>query len=412
MCTRVVVTGLGVITPLGHDVATTWSGLLEGRSGVAGITSFDCSDMKTQIAAEVKDFDPTKYMKAREVRRLDRFALFAHAAALEAVSDSGLDIQAEDPAEVGVLVGSAVGGMHSLLEGVETMRERGVRKISPFFVPSMMINAAAGQIAITFGVRGPNMAVATACATGSHAIGEAAAIVRRGDAQVMLAGGAEASIIKVALAGFNVMGALSTRNDDPQAACRPFDADRDGFVSGEGAGMMVLENLEHAQARGARIYGEILGYGATADAFHLTAPADGGSGAALAMQKALDSARIAPDEVDYINAHGTSTRLNDPAETAAIKQVFGQHAYRLAVSSTKSMIGHLFGAAGAVEAIFCLLAMRDQTLPPTINYTTPDPACDLDYVPNVARRAKVKTAMSNSFGFGGHNAALLVGSLA
>jgi 3-oxoacyl-[acyl-carrier-protein] synthase II len=409
MSKRVVVTGLGAITPLGDDVPTTWNAVLEGVSGVDRIRRFDPSDLKTQFAAEVKDFDPTKFMSAREARKVDRFTQFAQVAAGEAVADSGLDMESEDPSQVGVLVGSAVGGIISLLEQAEMMRQYGARRVSPFTIPALMVNAAAGQVAITFGLQGPNLAVATACATGSHAIGEAAAIVGRGDAQVMLAGGSEAGIVPVAIAGFNVMGALSTRNEDPQGACRPFEADRGGFVIGEGSAMMVLESLEHAQARGARIYGEVLGYGATADAFHITAPAEDGRGAALAMEKALQRAAISPESVDYINAHGTGTRLNDASETAAIKMVFGDHAYKLAVSSTKSMTGHLLGAAGAIEAIFCLLAMRDQTIPPTINYVTPDPALDLDYVPNVARQSAVNMALSNSFGFGGHNASLVLG---
>ncbi|HUW15258.1 MAG TPA: beta-ketoacyl-ACP synthase II [Anaerolineae bacterium] len=412
MSKRVVVTGLGAITPLGDDVPTTWNAVLEGVSGVDRIRRFDPSDLKTQFAAEVKDFDPTKFMSARDARKVDRFTQFAQVAAGEAVADSGLDMESEDPSQVGVLVGSAVGGIISLLEQAEMMRQYGARRVSPFTIPALMVNAAAGQVAITFGLQGPNLAVATACATGSHAIGEAAAIVGRGDAQVMLAGGSEAGIVPVAIAGFNVMGALSTRNEDPQGACRPFEADRGGFVIGEGSAMMVLESLEHALARGARIYGEVLGYGATADAFHITAPAQDGKGAALAMEKALQRAAIPPESVDYINAHGTGTLLNDASETAAIKMVFGDHAYKLAVSSTKSMTGHLLGAAGAIEAIFCLLAMRDQTLPPTINYVTPDPALDLDYVPNVARRRAVNMALSNSFGFGGHNASLVLGRFA
>ena len=406
---RVVITGLGAVTPVGNDVPTTWEALLAGRSGVDRIRRFDPSELRTQFAAEVKDFDPTKYMSRREARRFDRFTHFALAAATEAVADAGLDMASEDPSEVGVLVGSGVGGISTLLEQFSLMQRRGSRRVSPFLIPALMMNGAAGQIAITFGLQGPNLAVASACASGAHAIGEAAAIIRRGDAQIMLAGGSEAGIVPIAIAGFNVMGAISTRNDDPQRASRPFDADRDGFVLGEGAGMVVLESLEHAQARGARIYGELLGYGATSDAFHITAPAEDGKGAAMAMQKALEHAGIPPTAVDYINAHGTSTLLNDASETTAIKAVFGEHAYRLAVSSTKSMIGHLLGAAGAVEAIFCLLALRDQMLPPTINYETPDPACDLDYVPNVARQAKVNVVMSNSFGFGGHNAVLVFG---
>jgi len=408
---RVVITGLGAVTPVGNDVPTTWEALLAGRSGVDRIRRFDPSGLKTRFAAEVKGFDPTKYMSRREARRLDRFAHFALAAATEAVTDAGLDLTSEEPSKVGVLIGSGVGGISTLLEQFTLMQHRGPRRVSPFLIPALMMNGAAGQIAIAFGLQGPNLAVASACASGAHAIGEAAAIIRRGDAEVMLAGGSEAGIVPVAIAGFNVMGALSTRNDEPQRACRPFDADRDGFVMGEGAGVVVLESLEHAQARGAHIYGELLGYGATADAFHITAPAEDGRGAAMAMERALEHAGVPPTAVDYINAHGTGTLLNDVSETAAIKAVFGEHAYRLAVSSTKSMIGHLLGAAGAVEAIISLLALRDQILPPTINYETPDPACDLDYVPNVARQAKVNVVMSNSFGFGGHNAALVFGRL-
>jgi len=330
MSKRVMVTGLGAITPLGDDLPTTWNAVLEGVSGVDRIRRFDPSGLKTQFAAEVKDFDPTKFMSRREARRVDRFTQFAQAASCEAVADAGLDMESEDPAQVGVLIGSAVGGIISLLEQAENMRQYGARRVSPFCIPALMVNAAAGQVAIAFGLQGPNLAVATACATGSHAIGEAAAIVGRGDAQVMLAGGSEAGIVPVAIAGFNVMGALSTRNEDPQGACRPFEADRGGFVIGEGSAMMVLESLEHAQARGARIYGEVLGYGATSDAFHITAPAQGGKGAALAMEKALQRAAISPESVDYINAHGTGTRLNDASETAAIKMVFGDHAYELA----------------------------------------------------------------------------------
>ncbi len=400
---RVVVTGLGAVTPIGNDVPTSWAALLAGQSGASIITQFDHTDFKTHIAAEVKNFDPTRFLDKREARRMDRFLHFAAVAAQEAVADAHFDMGRYSPWRVGVVIGSAIGGIHTLLEQQEIFRERGPRRVSPFAVPGLMLNAASAHISIMLGARGPNLAIATACATGSHALGEAAEIIRRGSADVMIAGGAEAGIIPMAIAGFENMGAISGRNDDPQGASRPFDADRDGFVMGEGAGIVILERLDQAQARGAHIYAELVGYGITADAHHITAPAEDGAGAAECMRQAVVNAGLPCTAVDYINAHGTSTPLNDAGETKAIKAVFGEHAYKLAISSNKSMIGHLMGAAGGVEAIFTLLAIRDQILPPTINYHTPDPACDLDYVPNVARKAKVDVAMSNSFGFGGHN---------
>jgi 3-oxoacyl-[acyl-carrier-protein] synthase II len=394
---------MGAVTPLGNDLPTTWAGILAGRSGVGTITQFDPSDLRTRIAAEVKDFDPTRYVEVKEARRMDRFVHFAIAATQEAIADSGLDLSQEDPRRVGVLIGSAVGGIHVLLEQIETMQNKGTRRVSPFAITGLMLNAAAGQVSIMLGVRGPSIGLATACATGSHSLGEAAEIIRRGDADVMVAGGSEAGIVPIAIAAFDSMHAVSSRNDEPERASRPFDADRDGFVVGEGAGIMILERMDRARARGARIYAELLGYGATDDAFHIAQPAEGGEGAVESMRAALRAGNLRPEDVDYINAHGTSTRLNDAIETQAIKTVFGQHAYNLAVSSTKSMIGHLLGAAGAVEAIACAMAIHEQVLPPTINYETPDPDCDLDYVPNVARPAEVNVCLSNSFGLGGHN---------
>ncbi len=408
---RVVVTGLGAVTPIGNDVPTSWAALLAGQSGAGIITQFDHSDFKTHIAAEVKDFDPTRYMDKREARRVDRFVHLATAAAQEALADAQFDLNRYDPWRVGVLLGSAIGGIHTLLEQQEIFRERGPRRVSPFAVPGLMLNAASAHVSIMIGARGPSLALATACATGAHALGEAAEIIRRGAADVMIAGGSDAAIIPMAIAAFENMGAVSSRNDDPQGACRPFDADRDGFVMGEGAGAVILERFDQAQARGARIYAELIGYGATADAFHITAPAEDGAGAAQCMKLAVENTGLPFTAVDYINAHGTSTPLNDAGETRAIKAIFGEHAYKLAISSNKSMVCHLMGAAGVVEAIFTMLTIRDQILPPTINYRTPDPVCDLDYVPNVARKAKVDVAMSNSFGFGGHNGTVVFAKL-
>lgn len=405
---RVVVTGMGVISPVGNDLASFWASLLAGRSGIGLLASLDTSQLKTHIGAEVKDFDPAAYMERKDVRRLDRYTHFALAAAQQAVADAGLVMTDEDPRRVGVVVGSGIGGIQTLLDQYDVLLQRGPRRIGPFTIPSMLVNSAAGQVAVWLGARGPNLAPVLACATGNASIGEAFVQIRRGLADVMLAGSAEAAFCTLAIAGFDVMGALSSRNDDPAAACRPFDVGRDGFVMGEGAGMLVLESLAHAQARGARIYGEILGYGVTADAYHPTAPREDGLGASEAMRMALIEANLSPDAIDYVNAHATSTPLGDIAETAAIKRVFGDHATRLAISATKSMTGHLLGAAGAVEAVATLKTLQEGIIPPTINYQTPDPLCDLDYVPNVARHARVRVALSNSFGFGGHNATLVM----
>jgi 3-oxoacyl-[acyl-carrier-protein] synthase II len=405
---RVVITGLGLVTPLGHDVPTTWEALVAGRSGVGPITHFDAGEYPARIAAEVKAFDPAALFGRREARRMDRFTQFAMVAAGQALEDSGLTVTDDNAHRVGAVIGSGVGGISSILEQAEVLRERGPRRVSPFLVPMMLPDTAPGQVAISYGLKGPNFAVISACASGANAIGEAAEVIRRGAADAMLAGGAEGAIVPLAFAGFTVMQAVSTRNDEPERASRPFDATRDGFVMGEGSGVVLLESAAHARARGARIYAELIGYGATADAFHITAPDETGDGAARAMQAALDQAGIPLQQVGYLNAHGTSTVLNDKGETAAIKTVFGDHAYQLAVSSTKSMTGHLLGAAGAIEAIFSVLALTEGVLPPTINYEHPDPECDLDYVPNEARRVLVDVAMSNSFGFGGHNACLII----
>jgi 3-oxoacyl-[acyl-carrier-protein] synthase II len=406
---RVVITGLGAISPLGNDVDSLWQGLIAGRSGVDYITHYDTSEHKTKFAALVKAFDGAALFGAREVRRIDRFAQFALAAAMQAVQDARLEISDGNRDRIGCVIGSGIGGISTLFEQVQVYNQRGPSRVSPFLVPMMIPDSAGGMVAIHLGVRGPNMAVVTACATGTNAIGEAAEIIRRGQADVMLAGGSEAGIIPIAMAALNSMTALSTRNDNPQGASRPFDLHRDGFVMGEGAGILVLESLEHAQARRAPILAEVLGYGSTNDAYHISAPAENGAGAASCMRMALDDAGLSVSDIDYINAHGTSTPLNDKSETAAIKTVFGETAYRIPVSSTKSMIGHLLGASGAIEALICVKVLQEELLPPTINYETPDPECDLDYVPNQARRASVRRVMSNSFGFGGHNAAIILG---
>lgn len=407
MSTRVVVTGLGAVTPLGNDVPTLWENLLAGRSGAGPITQFDPAGLEVRFAAEVKDFDPVALFGRREARRHDRFTLFAMEAARQAIADAGLRFEDEDREAAGVLIGTGIGGVLTLLENYDLIRQSGPRRVSPFMIPMMMPNAASAAIAIAYGLRGPNLCVSSACATGAHAIGEAAQVIRRGDAAVMICGGSEAAIHPLSIAGFANMGALSTRNDDPARASRPFDAGRDGFVLGEGAGVIVLESLEHARARGARIYCELAGYGASCDAFHIAAPEESGEGAALAMRRALADAGLPPEAVDYINAHGTGTPLNDRIETRAIRAVFGPHADLLAVSSTKSMIGHLMGAAGAVEAIACIKSLETGWVHPTINYETPDPECDLDYVPNQARRLEPRIILSNSFGFGGHNGCLI-----
>jgi len=406
---RVVITGLGAVTPVGNDMPSSWQAFLAGRSGIGRITLFDPAPFVTQIAGEVKDFDPRQYMNAKEVRRSDRYLHFAVAASEEALVDAQLDLSKADRDRTGVLIGSAIGGINTLLGQVEVLRTRGPSRVSPFFLPAMISNTAGDQIAIRHSLHGPSFAVVSACATGGNAIGEAMKIIQRGDADIMIAGGSEAGIVELAFAGFNVMRALSTRNDEPERASRPFDATRDGFVIGEGAAVAVLECLDNAVARGAPIYAEVLGYGTTVDGYHLAAPAKNGAGLQLAIRAALADGGLQPEDVDYINAHGTSTALNDRNETAAIKAVFGEHAYRLAVSSTKSMIGHCFGASGAIELVVCAKALREQTIPPTINYRYPDPDCDLDYVPNEARRTEVRVAMSNSMGLGGHNACVVLG---
>jgi 3-oxoacyl-[acyl-carrier-protein] synthase II len=401
------VTGLGAVTPLGNSVPDYWQGVSEGRSGIGPITRFDAKRLDTRIAGEVKGFDPLRVVEKKELKKLDLFIQYALAAGVEAVEDAKLDFGQEDPNRAGCLIGSGIGGILAILEWHRVLLEKGPGRISPFFIPSLIVNMAAGQLSMRYKLKGPNSAVVTACATGNHAIGDAFRIIQRGDADVMVAGGSEAIIDELPLAGFGSMKALSTRNDAPERASRPFDADRDGFVAGEGAGVVVLESLDHARRRGARrIYAEIVGYGMTADAHHMTAPDPEGDGAMRAMANALRDAGVEPDAVGYINAHGTSTPYNDKTETLAIRRVFREHADRLAVSSTKSMIGHLLGAAGGVEAIVTVLALHHGLLPPTINYETPDPDCDLDYVPNVARRTEVEVALSNGFGFGGTNATL------
>lgn len=404
---RVVITGLGTINPLGNDVTTTWQNLIAGNSGIARITLFDPSPLVTQIAGEVKGFDPRNYFDVKEARRLERFVQFAVVAAREAMADAQLKIDERNAARIAVIIGSGVGGAMSIAEQVKTLETRGPRRVSPFFVPMILVDTAPGQVAIEFGITGPNMAVVSACATGGNAIGEAAEMIRRGAVDVAICGGSEACLAPVAIAGFNVMGAISTRNDEPAKACRPFDATRDGMVMSEGAGVLVMENAEHARARGAKIYGEFVGYGTSADAVHFAAPDEEGEGIGRAMQWALEQAHLAPHQVDYINAHGTGTKLNDQIETRAIKDVFGENAYNIPISSTKSMHGHLLGGAGALEAIICLKVMQEGVIPPTINYTTPDPACDLDYVPNTARAKQVNVAMSNSIGLGGHNSCVI-----
>jgi 3-oxoacyl-[acyl-carrier-protein] synthase II len=405
---RVVVTGLGAVTPLGNDWRTTWDAAVAGQSGIDFIQAFDASEFPVRVAAEVKDFDPTAIVGPKEARRLDRNVLLSLAAATEAFGHAGLD-GVYDPARVGVLFGTAIGGIIGIVEQLDTLRERGADRISPYFIPSVLPDAASGQIALTLGLRGPNYAPVSACATGSTAVGEAAEVIRRGDADAVLAGGAEACITPVILAGFCAMRGLAAEDEYPPRASRPFDATRAGFVMGEGACVLVLEELEGARARGAHVYAEVLGYGASNDAYHLAAPDPEAVGVAEMMQAALRRAEIEPEGVGYINAHGTATPLGDAAETRAIKDVFGDHAYKLAVSSTKSELGHCFGGAGAIEAMMCVLALHDGVLPPTINYEVPDPECDLDYVPNEARRVQVDVALSNAMGLGGHNGCVLFG---
>ena len=409
---RVVITGLGTISPLGQDVPSTWEGLVKGRSALGSITRFETSDLKVKVAAEINDFDPVGRFGRREARRMDRYTQFALAAADEAVAAARLTATLSTAPRIGVIIGSGVGGIDTILDTDRVVRERGPRRVSPFAVPMMLADTAPGQIAIQYGFQGPNFAVVSACASGANAIGEAASVIRRGAADAMIAGGADAALVRTAVAAFANMGALSTHwNDEPQRASRPFDAKRDGFVVGEGAGALVLESLEFARKRGAPILAELRGYGASADAFHITTPLEGGRGAVQSMRAALADAGLEPEAVDYLNAHGTSTPLNDKEETAAAKTVFGDYAYRLPISSTKSMSGHLLGGAGALEAIVCVQTIREGIIHPTINYEFPDPECDLDYVPNQARPAAVRIAMSNSFGFGGHNVTLIIGAV-
>jgi len=405
---RIAVTGLGVITSLGVEVDTFWANLLAGRNGITRVTQFDTTGYTCQIGAEVLGFDPTQYMDPKEVRRNDRYTHFGFAAAKKAVADAGLNLSAEDGDRVGVIIGSGIGGMHTYETQLKVLWERGPRKVSPFTIPSLIGNMCSGLVAIEFGARGPNYGIVSACASSAHALGEAFNAMQRGEADIMIAGGSEAAITPFSYASFCSMKAMSTRNDEPHRASRPFDRNRDGFVMGEGAGMLVLETLDHARARGARVYCEFVGYSATCDAYHITQPDPEGRGLSLAMSRALARARLEPADIDYINAHGTSTPYNDKFETRAIKQVFGDHARRLMVSSTKSMTGHLLGAAGGIEAVICAKTIQTGEVAPTINYEEPDPDCDLDYVPNVKRTAPVRAVLSNNLGFGGQNASMVL----
>src|SRR5262245_1780801 len=411
MTRRVVITGLGAVSPLGVGVPVLWQGLLEGKSGISNIELFDTSAFEVHFGGEVKQFAPEKLLDARTARRLDRFAQFALVAAKEAVKDSGLEVAREDPFRCGVIFGSGIGGISEFEEQHSRYRDKGPGRISPFVIPKMIANSASGNISIEFGMCGPNTTLSTACASAAHAVGDALRAIQHDEADVMVSGGSEAGITPMGLGGFISARALSLRNDDPPRASRPFDKDRDGFVLSEGAGALILEELEHARRRGATIYAEVLGVGSTADAHHITAPHPEGSGAAMAMRRALRDAHLNAEVIDYVNAHGTSTPLGDEAETKALKQVFGQHAYRLAISSTKSLIGHLLGASGGVELIATALSIKHGVVHPTINYQTPDPACDLDYVPNTAREARVRRAISNSFGFGGQNCTVAIGAV-
>jgi 3-oxoacyl-[acyl-carrier-protein] synthase II len=405
---RVVITGLGAVTPIGNDVSTYWAALVAGRSGAGPITAYDASNQDVRIAAEVKGFDPVAALDAKLAKRTDRFTQLALVAADQAIADArlsvGSNVRSED---VAVIIGTGIGGLNTVLENLQVMQERGPKRVSALLVPMMMPNAPAALVSMRYGFHGVGLAMASACATGNNVIGEGAEYIRRGAAEMMICGGGESTMHPLALAGLSNMGAISQRNDDPERASRPFDADRDGFVMAEGAGALVLESLEHAHKRGAHIYGEVIGYGAGSDAFHITAPDEDGVGAAAAMKMALRDANLQPEEIEYINAHGTSTPINDPIETKAIKAVFGEYAYHIPISSTKSMVGHLMGAAGAVEAIACIKTLETGIVHPTINYETPDPTCDLDYVPNASRVTHPRTALSNSFGFGGHNATLI-----
>lgn len=406
---RVVITGVGVICPVGNDAPSAWEALISGRSGTARTMAFDASEIKSQVTAEIKDFDPVSVFGSKEARRMDRYTQVALVAAQEALTNAGLAKETVNTKRVGVVLGSGIGGVNTTVAEAVGMIEKGSRFVSPYMVPMMLPDTAPGRIAIDYGFRGPNMNIATACASGTNAIGEATAMIKRGAADIMITGGSEAGLNLLTVAGFANMGALTQLNDEPERASRPFDKTRDGFVPGEGAGILVLESEEHASARGATIIGEVLGYGSSADAYHITAPHETGEGAILSMEAALLDAGITTEQVDYLNAHGTSTPLNDKAETIAIKSLFGEQAYNLAISSTKSMTGHLLGAGGAVEAIFCLYAIQTGQIPPTINYEIADPDCDLNYTPNSAIRKQVDIAMSNSFGFGGHNASIVIG---
>lgn len=404
---RVVVTGMGMISPLGLNLQSSWQALIEGRSGVGYITHFDAKDYPVRIAAEVKGFEPTNYIDPKEARKMDRFIHFAMATAEMALQDAQLKISPEVAERIGIVIGSGLGGLPVIEAYHKVLLEKGWKRITPFFIPMVIANLAGGQIAIKYGIKGPNIAISTACASGNHSIGEAYRIIQYGDADIMIAGGTEAVITPLAVSAFAAMRALSTRNDEPEKASRPFDIDRDGFVMGEGCGLLILENLEHALKRGARIYAEIAGYGMSCDAYHITAPSPDGEGGARCMKLALNDAGIPPEEIDYINAHGTGTKQGDELETQAIKTVFGKHAYKLCVSSTKSMTGHLLGGAGGVEAIFTVLSVYENIVPPTINLDNPDPLCDLDYVPYKARKKEVRYALTNSFGFGGTNASII-----
>lgn len=404
---RIVVTGMGMVSPVGLTVKESWENILSGKSGIAPITHFDVSDFSVQFGGSVRDFDVTNYMSNKDARKMDPFIHYGIAAAKEAIEDSGIEVTEENADRIGVMVGSGIGGLPGIEKGHDAYLKSGPRKISPFFVPSNIINMISGHLSIIYGMKGPNMAIVTACTTATHNIGEAARIIERGDADIIIAGGAEMATCPTGLGGFAAARALSTRNDDPETASRPWDQDRDGFVLSDGAGVLVVEEYEHAKRRGAPIYAELTGFGMNGDAYHMTMPSAGGEGARKCMELTLKDAGINPDQVDYINAHGTSTPAGDKAETMAAKGLFGDYAYKLAMSSTKSMTGHLLGAAGGIEAIFTTLAIRDQVAPPTINYTTPDPECDLDYVPNEARQMKIDNALSNSFGFGGTNGSLL-----
>ncbi|HEY7673976.1 MAG TPA: beta-ketoacyl-ACP synthase II [Burkholderiales bacterium] len=404
---RVVVTGLGIVCPVGNTVGEAWPAILAGKSGIGRITHFDASPLSSQIAGEVKNFDVSAYLTPKEARRMDRFIHLGMAAGVQAIKDSGLEITEKNAERIGVNIGSGIGGLPMIEETHNEVLKASPRKISPFFIPGTIINMIAGNLSIMYGLKGPNLAMVTACTTSAHCIGEAGRLIEYGDCDVMVAGGAEATITLLAVGGFAAARALSTRNDDPATASRPWDKGRDGFVLGEGAGVLVVEELEHARRRGAKIYAELAGFGMSGDAFHMTAPQEDGEGAARCMSNALRNAGLNPEDIDYINAHGTSTQLGDLAETMAVKRCFGEHARKLAVSSTKSMTGHLLGAAGGVEAVFCCLAVREQVAPPTANLHDQDPACDLDYVPNTARRLPIRAALSNSFGFGGTNGTLI-----